>query len=217
MIYLALGPTLDNRLGTMGVIRRGGSPTGKVAYHEAFHSVQDWLRMMGDKGDSGAIDLDAALNSPEALAEMRKIVEGSSFAVTTREMTPSELQAESFAIWYNNRKMRLKAGGLQAAFQKIKKFVNTLRRKWRYALMKDPTYVDVFELAAEGKIADKGAKLIDKLTDQQLESLRGRIDPNMDALVPQLTDRVSRYLEQKRQDFDLLNEKLADEIEMEGC
>ena len=217
MIYLALGPNLDSRLLNRTLFPGSGAPMGKTAYHEAFHAVQDWLDAMSMKGDDSGIALSAALNTPEALAEMRKILDKSGFATKTPNMSPTELQAEAFAVWYNNRRMRLKAGGLQASFQKIKKFINTLRRKWRYALAKDPTYVDVFELAAEGKIADKGSKAIDKLTDQQLEALRGRIDPNMDALLPQLTDRVSRYLEQKQQNFDLLNERLADEIDMEGC
>ena len=56
-----------------------------------------------------------------------------------------------------------------------------------------------------------------KLTPQQLEAMRGRIDSNMDALLPELTDRVSLYLKQKQQDFDLLTERLADEIALEGC
>ena len=36
-------------------------------------------------------------------------------------------------------------------------------------------------------------------------------------MLPMLTDRVHAYLMQKQADFDLLNEKLAVEIEMEGC
>ena len=99
----------------------------------------------------------------------------------------------------------------------FKKFINTLRRKWNYRLKKDPSYVDVFELAAEGKISDKGNLMIKKLTPQQLEGLKGRMDRNMDQMLPMLTDRVHAYLKQKQADFDLLNEKLADEIDMEGC
>ena len=73
--------------------------------------------------------------------------------------------------------------------------------------------MDVFELAADGKIGSAGQTKIKKLTPQQLDAMRGRIDSNMDALLPELTDRVSLYLKQKQQDFDLLTERLAAEID----
>ena len=59
--------------------------------------------------------------------------------------------------------------------------------------------------------------MISKLTPQQLEGLKGRMDRNMDQMFPMLTDRIHDYLKQKQADFDLLSEKLADEIDMEGC
>ena len=99
----------------------------------------------------------------------------------------------------------------------MKKFINTLRRKWKVAMKKDPTWVDVFEMAAEGKIADKGNQRIAKLTDQQLDRLKGRIDSNMDAALPGLTERVEGYLKQKQAEFDLLNEQLRLEADVEGC
>lgn len=158
-----------------------------------------------------------ALSSDEAIAEMTALVKGNRFGVYQEGMNLKELQAEAFATWYNNRKIRLKAGGLQAVFEKTKKFINTLRRKWKLAAGKDPSYVDVFELAAAGEIANKGNEVIAKLRPEQLEALKGRIDSNMDAMLPELTDRIQSYLRQKQADFDVLTDKLADEIDMEGC
>ena len=215
MIYLAMGPNLDKRLASKFITKAGGMRLAKTPDHEGFHAVQDWLDMMD--GLLGADRLRAAINSPDALAEMQKLVKNDQFGTYQRDMSPSEIQAEAFAVWYNNRKIKLKAGGLQKAFERIKMFINTLRRKFNYALKKDPTWVDVFELAAEGRIADVGNLKIKKLTPQQLEGLKGRMDRNMDQMLPALTDRVHEYLEQKQAQFDVLSEKLADEIDMEGC
>jgi hypothetical protein len=219
MIYLAMGPSLDTRLMDKGLSVAGGTPLPRTAYHEAFHAVQDWLEMMSVKPGvrAGSSPMLEALSTDEAVAEMTELVKGNRFGNYQEGMSLKELQAEAFATWYNNRKVRMKAGGVQAAFEKIKKFVNTLRRKWKLAAGKDPSYVDVFELAAAGKIADKGNEAIAKLRPEQLEALKGRIDSNMDAMLPELTDRVQSYLRQKQADFDVLTDKLADEIDMEGC
>ena len=170
-----------------------------------------------NKTSDDAIRLSDAMNSDEAIAEMTALVKADRFGNYQEGMNIKELQAEAFATWYNNRKLRLKTRGLQAAFEMIKKFINTLRRKWKIAVGKEPSYVDVFELAAAGKIADKGNEAIAKLRPEQLEALKGRIDSNLDALLPDLTDRVQSYLKQKQADFDVLTDKLADEIDMEGC
>ena len=215
MIYLAMGPNLDKRLAGKFITKGGGMRLAKTPYHEAFHAVQDWLELMD--GRLGPDSLRAAINSPDALVEMQKLIKNDQFGTYQKAMDPAEIQAEAFAVWYNNRKIKLKAGGLQKAFERIKMFINTLRRKWSYKLKKDPTYVDVFELAAEGRIADVGNLKIKKLTPQQLEGLKGRMDRNMDQMLPALTDRVQAYLKQKQADFDLLSEKLANEIDMEGC
>jgi hypothetical protein len=217
MIYLALGPNLDTRLASGGIKPGGRTPMGRTAYHEAFHAVQDWIEGFMNASDSKGFKMFDALRSDEAVAEMTKLVKNDKFGHYLEGMDIKELQAEAFAAWYNNRKTRLKAGGLQAAFEKIKKFVNTLRRKWKIALEKDPSYVDVFELAAAGKIADKGNEAIAKLRPEQLEALKGRIDSNMDAMLPELTDRVQSYLKQKQADFDVLADKLANEIDLEDC
>ena len=217
MIYIALGPALDLRFTNKALRARGGEPLGKTPYHEAFHAVQDWLDLMAVKSNDGSSEMIMALYRDEALQEMTELIKKDPYGNYQKGMAPAEVQAEAFAVWYNNRKIRLKAGGLQAAFERIKKFINTLRRKWRYALDADPTYVDVFELAAEGKISDAGNSKIKKLTPQQLEGLKNRMDRNMDQMFPVLTDRIHTYLKQKQADFDLLNEKLADEIDMEGC
>ena len=217
MIYLAMGPSLDKRLASPGMTVGARTPMQRTAYHESFHAVQEWLEMMSKKADPDAIDLGAAMGSDEAIAEMTEIVKGDKFGNFQEGMDLKELQAEAFATWYNNRKLRLKAGGLQAGFEKIKKFINDLRRRWKKALDKEPGYVDVFELAAAGKIADKGNQAIAKLRPEQLEALKGRIDSNMDAMLPELTDRVQSYLKAKQAEFDVLTDKLANEIDMEGC
>ena len=212
MIYLALGPNLDNRLVSPGIKRMGGKSMGHTAYHEAFHAVQDWMDSM-----SSSTGMSEAINNPKALEEMEALIKKDRVGNWQKGMQPMEIQAEAFAVWYNNRKVRMKAGGVQKAFEQIKKFINTLRRKVKYALGKEPGWVDVFELASEGKIADSANKKIAKLTDQQLERLQYRIDANMDAMLPQLTARVEGYLKQKQADFDVLSDRLADEIAMEGC
>ena len=217
MIYLAMGPSLDKRLASPGIEVGGGTPMQRTAYHESFHAVQDWLDSMSAKGVDETRSLKAAMATNEAIAEMTKIVKNDRFGNFQEGMDLKELQAEAFATWYNNRKLRLKAGGLQAGFEKIKKFINDLRRRWKKALDKEPGYVDVFELAAAGKIADGGNKAIAKLRPEQLEALKGRIDSNMDAMLPELTDRVQSYLKAKQAEFDVLADKLADEIDMEGC
>jgi hypothetical protein len=217
MIYLAMGPSLDKRLASPGMAVGAGTPMQRTAYHESFHAVQEWMDEMTGTGDPDAIRLYEAMGSDEAIAEMTKIVKNDKFGNFQEGMNIKELQAEAFATWYNNRKLRLKAGGLQAGFEKIKKFINDLRRRWKKALDKEPGYVDVFELAAAGKIADGGNKAIAKLRPEQLEALKGRIDSNMDAMLPELTDRVQSYLKAKQAEFDVLTDKLADEIDMEGC
>ena len=217
MIYLAMGPNLDKRLAGKFITKGGGMRLAKTPYHEAFHAVQDWLEMMEAKGVAGAESLNMAMLRGNAVEEMEKLIKNNEYGTYQRNMSVSEIQAEAFAVWYNNRKIKLKSPGLQKAFERIKMFINTLRRKFNYALKKEPTWVDVFELAAEGKISDAGNLKIKKLTPQQLEGLKGRMDRNMDQMLPALTDRVQAYLKQKQADFDLLSEKLADEIDMEGC
>ena len=219
MIYLALGPSLDTRFSSRAMRPDGQMPMWKVHYHEAFHAVQDWINMMesapGVKAD--AKRMNNVLWSEDALREMTQIIKKDRFGNYQPGMAETEIQAEAFAVWRNNRKIRMEAGGLQKKFEQISKFINDLRRRWRRALKKDPTYVDIFELAADGKVADAGNKAIAKLTDYQLESLKGRIDPNMDAMLPGLTDRVQQYLQQKQVEYDALLDKLDAEAYAEGC
>ena len=185
---------------------------GKTAYHEAFHAVQEWIGQM-DKD----LTLTKALTNPAAVEEMTELIKKDPFGNYQKGMAQDEIEAEAFAVWYNNRKIRLKSGGLQAAFERIKRFINTLRRKWKVALGKDPSYVDVFEMAASGKIAEKGNLKVNKLTDQQLEALSRRMDRNMDQMLPRLTERVEDYLLQKKREFDLLNEELAVDLTKGDC
>jgi len=217
MIYLALGPALDARIARPSFLKRGGMPPSRTMYHEAFHSVQVWLDQMAKQGGVGPQLMNRALNNSQSMKEMTDLIKKDRFSSYSEGMDDIEIQAEAFAAWYLDRSVRLKSPGLQGAFERMKKFVNTLRRKWNRVLKKDPTWIDVFEMAADGKIADKGNQLVGKLSDAQLERLKGRIDSNMDAALPGLTERVEGYLKQKQAEFDLLNEQLRLEADVEGC
>ena len=226
MIYLSFGYVLDNRISKnmgLGFTRAGQKPIGWTAYHESFHAVQDWLReMIIDSKTSTATKMDAAkmwkaIHSDEALAEMTELLKKDKWATFVDGMAPDEIQAEAFAQWFNNRKIRMKSPGLQAAFEYFKKFINTLRRKWGKALGKDPSWVDVFELAAEGKIGSAGNAKVKGLRPEQLERLKNRMTRNMDQMMPQLTDRIHDYLQAKKAAFDQLNEEMAIKIKTQGC
>lgn len=214
MIYLALGPNLDTRLTGRYFDRMGGKPMQMTAYHEAFHAVQEWLTTMSEADRAPAL---RALWDEKGLEEMTELIKKDKFGNYEPGMAPSEVQAEAFSVWYHNRKVRMKTTGLQKAFEQIKAFINTLRRKWKKALNKRPDWVDVFELAASGEIAEQGNLTVKKMRPEALDALQGRIDNKMDALLPDLTDRVMERLKQKQAEFDLLSERLADEIALEGC
>ena len=175
MIYVALGPALDTRFSTLALKARGGEPLGKTPYHEAFHAVQDWLEQMAMRSNNGAADMFLALHTDEALAEMTELIKKDKFGNYQPNMAPAEVQAEAFAVWYNNRKIRLKTGGLQAAFERIKKFINTLRRNGDMRWIETRAMWTSLSWRQKARLLDQGNRMISKLTPQQLEGLKGRI------------------------------------------
>ena len=193
-IYLALHPDLGYRLGGLRTLD-GASPRwlGIDAAHESFHAVQQWLDFLG------ATKYQEALYSEKGLAEMVQIIKkgGGNYK---ESMSAMEIQAEAFGVWFANRKIKLKAGPIKSSFERIKLFLSSLRRKINILRKKDPSFVDVFELAANGTIARKG--LIKMLTPKQLEGLVPRIDAAINAEMPELTWRIFNFLEAKKLAYD---------------
>ena len=209
-IFLALHPAINRRLGGLvSGVEEGGKPLGHVAYHEAFHAVQQWLDRLGQ---TKLID---ALNSPEALDEMTRIIKKQKGSAYSEGMAPVETQAEAFAVWLNNRKVKLKSGGVKAAFERMKMFLNSVRTKIRKIMGKDPTFVDVFELAASGKIARKG--LLDKMTPAQLDAMTIKMNKDLHRRIPELSWRIQEHLVEKRLVYDELLQKIVDKVDLEGC
>ena len=194
MILLALHPNLGHRLGGLSALD-GVSPRwlGIDAAHESFHSVQKWLDFLG------ATKYQEALLSEKGLADMVEIIKkgGGNYK---EGMSPFEIQAEAFGVWFANRKIKLKAGPIKSSFERIKMFLSALRRKINIIRKKDPSFVDVFELAANGTIARKG--LMKKLTPKQLQGLVPRIDAAINAEMPELTMQVFKFLEAKKLAYD---------------
>ena len=195
-IALALHPSIDQRYG--GALRKLPSIGRRfytLAEHEAFHGVQEFLYLSGDK------KLRAALKTPQAIAEMKEIIRKSR-GNTMENMDVMEIQAEAFGNWANNRNLKLKDGGLKASFEKIKKFLNGVRARVRKILRKDPTYIDIFEMAHSGELARK--KLLNTLSPAQLDAYAKRIDRQSHEMLPELTERINDYLTAKKVEYDTL-------------
>jgi len=195
-IALALHPSIDQRFG--GALRRLPSIGRRfytLAEHEAFHGVQEFLHLSGDK------KLIAALKTPQAIEEMKEIIRKSR-GNTQEDMDIMEIQAEAFGNWANNRNLKLKDGGLKASFEKIKKFLNGVRAKVRKILKKDPTYIDIFEMAHSGELARK--KMLNTLSPAQLDAYAKRIDRTTHEQLPELTERIHDYLTAKKVEYDTL-------------
>ena len=209
MIYFALHPNLSYRLG--GLQGRGKAfPRwfGIDFAHESFHGIQKWLDQLHNTRYL------AAISKFEALEEMVGIIKKGK-GNYQKNMAPSEIQAESFGIWFTNKKIKLKSGPVKASFERLKTFLSTLRRKINLILRKDPSYIDVFELAASGKIARKG--LIKELTPQQIEGLVPRINASIDAEMPELTMRIWEFLEAKKFEYDDLLGSNNSKFNKGGC
>ena len=199
-IYLALHPALLKRLPGIG------TPTAfrKTAFHEAFHSVQDWL--FPREGE--------ALMEPAALKEMEAMIKKHGGA-WSKDMDAMEIQAEAFGVWANNRKLKFENKGIQALFERTKQFINSLNQKLRYILKKDPTYVDVFELAYRGDVGRR--KYITELTDQQLQGLAKNLDDQMARNIPELTSRIHDYAVAKLDEADRRIQDWENRNNKEGC
>ena len=208
-IYLSLYPAIQNRYkGLASGVLETGRPFRQVLYHEAFHSVQDWLNFRGDKKLLGALE------TPTAIKEMKDIITENR-GTFIEGMANTEIQAEAFGWWLNNRRVKLKDGGLKGAFERLKMYLSTFGRKLKQRLSKNPTYIDIFELAASGDIARK--TMVQKLTPEQISSYVGRIDADTHRYIPELTDRVNEFLFFKKIEFDEAMNRWDIEANSGGC
>lgn len=207
-IYLALYPALNQRLGgLLSHAPQGGRPFSWTLYHEAFHGVQDLIKRMNLDADS--------LNSTESIKEMVGIIKkyGGNFQPG---MSNSEIQAEAFGIWATNRKIKLTKGGVvKTTFERIKKFIQSLRIKYDLMRKKSLGYTDIFEIAAKGNIAKAAA--IEGLSDHQLFFMTSKLNAWSHQHAPQLTMRVFEYLETKKADYDNLIFGANNQFTKEGC
>ena len=209
-IYFALYPALNQRLGgLLSNAPQGGRPFSWTLYHEAFHGVQDLLDHLN------VTDFKFMLNDPKNVTEMVNIIKkhGGNFQPG---MSNKEIQAEAFGIWATNRKVKLTKGGIvKTSFERIKKFMQSLRIKYDLLRKKDLGYEDIFEIAAKGNIAKVAA--IEKLSDQQLLFLTPKLNAWSHYHAPQLTMRVFEYLEAKKADYDNLIFGADNQFTKEGC
>ena len=207
-IYLALYPALNQRLGgLLSNAPQGGRPFSWTLYHEAFHGVQDLIRHLNLET--------ASLDSTESIKEMVGIIKkyGGNFQPG---MSNKEIQAEAFGIWATNRKIKLTKGGLvKTSFERLKKFLQSLRIKYDLLRKKDLGYADIFEIAAKGNIAKVAA--IEGLSDHQLLFMSSKLNAWSHHHAPQLTMRVFNYLEAKKADYDNLLFGNNNQFIKEGC
>jgi len=207
-IYLALYPALNQRLGgLLSNAPQGGRPFSWTLYHEAFHGVQDLIRHLNLEA--------ASLDSTESIKEMVGIIKkyGGNFQPG---MSNKEIQAEAFGIWATNRKIKLTKGGLvKTSFERLKKFLQSIRIKYDLLRKKDLGYADIFEIAAKGNIAKAAA--IEGLSDHQLLFMSSKLNAWSHHHAPQLTMRVFNYLEAKKADYDNLLFGNNNQFIKEGC
>tara|TARA_R100000655_G_scaffold63977_1_gene102494 strand:- start:3447 stop:7820 length:4374 start_codon:yes stop_codon:yes gene_type:complete len=207
-IYLALYPALNQRLGgLLSHAPKGGRPFSWTLYHEAFHGVQDLIRHLNLEA--------ASLDSTESIKEMVGIIKkyGGNFQPG---MSNKEIQAEAFGIWATNRKIKLTKGGLvKTSFERLKKFLQSIRIKYDLLRKKDLGYADIFEIAAKGNIAKAAA--IEGLSDHQLLFMSSKLNAWSHHHAPQLTMRVFNYLEAKKADYDNLLFGNNNQFIKEGC
>ena len=155
-----------------------------------------------------------ALEQPEAIKEMISIIKRNKGNLQPG-MNNKEIQAEAFGQWLTNRSINLENGGLKAAFERVKKYINVFGRELRRILKKDPSYVDVFELAASGAIARKSK--VNKLTPVQLESLIGKMDAELARNITELTQRINNNLITKNIEYENMLNGWNDSVAKGGC
>ena len=167
--------------------------------------------MLNKLGDKRLVN---ALETPQAMKEMLSIIKRSKGNFQPG-MTNKEIQAEAFGQWLTSRTIKLQDGGLKAVFERVKKYLNVFGRELRRILKKDPTYVDVFELAASGAIARKSK--VNKLTPIQIEAMIGRMDAELDRSIPELTQRINQYLTTKKIEYENMLNGWNDSVAKGGC
>jgi len=208
-IYLSLYPAIQNRYkGLASNVLKTGRPFRQVFYHEAFHTVQDWLDLRGNEKLKGALKTQAAQK------EMKDIITDNRGTFFKR-MTDKEIEAEAFGWWKNNKTIKLKDKGLKGAFERIKTYLNVFSAKLKQKLNINPSYIDVFELAASGDIARK--TMVKNLTPEQISSYVGRIDADTHRYIPELTERVNEFLFFKKIELDEAMNRWNIEANSGGC
>ena len=208
-IYLSLYPAIQNRYkGLASNVLKTGRPFRQVFYHEAFHTVQDWLDLRGNEKLKGALKTQAAQK------EMKDIItdnRGTFF----KSMTDKEIEAEAFGWWKNNKTIKLKDKGLKGAFERIKTYLNVFSAKLKQKLNINPSYIDVFELAASGDIARK--TMVKNLTPEQIAAYVDRIDADTHLYIPELTERVHEFLFFKKIELDEAMNRWSIDANSGGC
>ena len=208
-IYLSLYPAIQNRYkGLASGYLKTGRPYRQVLYHEAFHTVQDWLDYRGNE------KLKGALETLPAISEMREIISNNR-GTKLKNMTNKEIQAEAFGWWKNDKTIKLKDKGLKGAFERIKTYLNVFSAKLKQKLNINPSYIDVFELAASGDIARK--TMVKNLTPKQIASYVNRIDADTHRYIPELTERINEFLFFKKIELDEAMNRWSIDANSGGC
>ena len=207
-IYLAFHPAINRRyrrgLKTLG---KSGRPFLTTAAHEAFHAVQDILDILN------RTKLQKAISTKEAIEEMTQIIKkgGGTFS---EEMDAIEIQAEAFGIWFTNRDIKLTKGSpIRQAFERTKLYLQNVAREITRVLGRQPDWVDVFEMTAQGKFAKE------KLKTQKIDygNYIRHINARTHLEVPDLTWRALEYLEEKKFYYDNLFSKNNTKFNQGGC
>ena len=208
-IYLSLYPAIQNRYkGLASGVLKTGRPYRQVLYHEAFHTVQDWLDYRGNE------KLKGALETLPAISEMLDIISNNR-GTMLKNMSNKEIQAEAFGWWKNDKTIKLKDKGLKGAFERIKTYLNVFSAKLKQKLNINPSYIDVFELAASGDIARK--TMVKNLTPEQIAAYVGRIDADTHLYIPELTERVHEFLFFKKIELDEAMNRWSIDANSGGC
>tara|TARA_B100000965_G_scaffold51039_1_gene37913 strand:- start:4209 stop:4841 length:633 start_codon:yes stop_codon:yes gene_type:complete len=207
-IYLAFHPAINRRyrrgLKTLG---KPGRPFLTTAAHEAFHAVQDILDILN------RTKLQKAISTKEAIEEMTQIIKKGGGAFS-EEMDPIEIQAEAFGIWFTNRDIKLTKGSpIRQAFERTKLYLQNVAREVTRVLGRQPDWVDVFEMTAQGKFAKEKLKTQKVNYDNYIR----HIDARTHLEVPELTFRALEYLEAKKLQYDNLFSSNNTKFNQGGC
>ena len=195
-----------------------GSTMRSIAYHEAFHSVQDMLMASMESGDEAAAKMLNTMSSPEALAEMKGLARKSRSNADLSDAAPHEVQAEAFAWWLENRNYKMKARGLQGVFEKLKRYFMAVGKQIRAVLGKnDPTWRDVFEAAATGKISEKYRLEIEKMPPDLAIRTAERLDMETANAVPGLLEQIGNRLDQLAEEGYAALDAMDAKAQAEGC